>query len=191
MQITRRSFAFGPRAVAPVFLAHWMLLFAAIANTGLAAFNLIPIPPLDGSKIWPCLFPKMKPSFSPALRQASWIILIVIVSTRALNPVIQAVVSTVAEIMPTPDVQVFSDRLDAAMAEMKAGRHAEAEKSLDEAIALYPRSAECFYLRARARAAQQKWPPAADDIRRALELNKDNKDYQALQAEIEKHLPPK
>jgi len=190
MQFTRRSFAFGPRAELPMFDAHLMLLFAAIANTVLAAFNLIPVPPLDGSKIWPCLFPGMKPSFSPALRQVSWIILIVMMTTHALNPAIQAVVNTVAEIMPAPDVQVFGDRLRTAVTEMKAGRHAEAEKALDEAIALNPRSAECFYLRAVERAAQQKWPPAADDIRRALEMDKDNKDYQALQAEIAQHLPP-
>ena len=190
MQFTRHSFAFGPRAQTPVSVAHMVLLLAAIANTILAAFNLIPIPPLDGSKIWPCLFPKMKPGFSPALRQLSWIILIVIMTTHALNPAIHAVVSTVAGIMPASDIQVFGDRLRAAATEMKAGRHAEAEKALDAAIAVNPRSAQCFYLRALDRAEQQKWPAADDDIRRALEMDKDNKEYQALQAEIAKQLPP-
>jgi Zn-dependent protease len=190
MQVTRHSFAFGPRAEMPVFIAHMVLLLAAIANTILAAFNLLPIPPLDGSKIWPCLFPRMKPSFSPALRQASWIILIVVMVTHALNPAINAVVGTVARIMPAPDIQVFSQRLNAAEAEMKASRHAESEKSLDEALAINPRSAECYYLRAVERSAQQKWPEAAADIHRALELDKGNADYQALQSEIAKHLPP-
>jgi Zn-dependent protease len=191
MQFTRRSFAFGPQAEMPVFVAHMVLLLAAIANAILAAFNLIPMPPLDGSKIWPCLFPKMKPAFSPALRQASWIILIVIMATRTLSPAIQAVVGTVAGIMPAPDIQLFSDRLNAAAAEMKGGRPAQAEKALDAALALNPRSAECFYLRATVRAAQQKWPAADDDIRRALEMNKDSKEYQALHAVIAQHLPPK
>ena len=191
MQFTRRSFDFGPHAVMPVFIAHMMLLLAAIANTILAAFNLIPIPPLDGSKIWPCLFPKMKPSFSPALRQVSWMILIVVMATHVLNPAINAVVSKVAGIMPKSDIQIFSEYVDAAQTAMKGNRHAEAEKALSDAIALDPRSAECFYLRATTRAAQQKWPAAGDDIRRAVELDKDNKDYQALQAEIAKHLPPK
>ena len=191
MQFTRHSFAYGPRATLPMSIAHAMLLFAAIANTLLAAFNLIPIPPLDGSKIWPCLFPGMKPAFSPALRQVSWIILIVIISTRALNAAIQAVVNTVAGMMPAPDIQVVADRFQTAITDMKAGRPAEAEKVLDEAIALNPQSAECFYMRAVARAEQKKWPTADADIRRALELDKDNERYQALQAEIAKHLHPK
>ena len=190
MQVTRHSYAFGPRATLPLAIAHVLLLFIAIMNTILAAFNLIPVPPLDGSKIWPCLFPRMKPSFSPVLRQASWIILIVIMFTHALNPAINAVVGTVAGIMPASDSQVFHQRLAAAEADMKADHHAEAEKSLSEAIAINPRSAECYYLRATEREAQQNWPAAAEDIRRALEMDKTNADYQALQSEIAQHQPP-
>jgi tetratricopeptide (TPR) repeat protein len=190
MQLTRHSFALGPSAIGPMVNVHVVLFFAVIANVILAAFNLTPIPPLDGSKIWPCLFSKMKPAFSPALRQLSLIILIVIISTRALSPAIGAVVNTVAGIMPETDSDVFDDHCNAAMAEMKAGRPAQAEKALDEAIALNAQSADCLCQRAAARAAQQKWPAAADDIRRALELDKGNKEYQALRAEIQQHLPP-
>jgi len=37
-----------------------IVLFSTIAllNTALAVFNLLPIPPLDGSKIWPLLLPR-------------------------------------------------------------------------------------------------------------------------------------
>jgi len=196
MQITRRSFAFGPRAVTPLITVHAVLLLAAVANTILAAFNLVPIPPLDGSKVWPCLFRKVKPVFSPALRQVSWIILLVIVFTRALSPAIQGVVSAVAKVMPASDVQFFDEQFKTALLERKAGHHAEAEKSLDVAIAINPQSVDCFELRAEQRAAQQKWAAADEDIRRAIELSKDDVAFsyfraqmKSFQAQIEQHLP--
>jgi tetratricopeptide (TPR) repeat protein len=184
MQFTRRSFAFGPGAEPLLVIAHVVLIYAVMANTILAAFNLIPVPPLDGSKIWPCLFPKVKPAFSPALRQVSWILLIVVMATHALRPAIEAVVSRVEQVTPASDQQLFSEHRDAALDEMGAGRHAEAERALDQALALNPRSAECLYLRAAERAAQHKWPAAGADIRRAIELNRTNAEYQALQKAI-------
>ncbi|MBN1697689.1 MAG: site-2 protease family protein [Spirochaetales bacterium] len=40
------------------------LLFFYYINAMLALINLIPIPPLDGSKIWPCLIPWLRPVIS-------------------------------------------------------------------------------------------------------------------------------
>jgi Zn-dependent protease len=46
----------------------WYIVFLCKSifyiNAILAVVNLLPIPPLDGSKIWPCVIPRMKPTFT-------------------------------------------------------------------------------------------------------------------------------
>jgi len=56
----------------------WMFLYSLLyINMILAVINLIPIPPLDGSKIWPCLFPGMRAVFSGKATW-SWIVILII-----------------------------------------------------------------------------------------------------------------
>jgi len=55
----------------------WTFLYSLLyINMILAVINLIPIPPLDGSKIWPCLFPGMRAVFSG---RATWIWIVVLI----------------------------------------------------------------------------------------------------------------
>ncbi|MFP4363904.1 MAG: site-2 protease family protein [Spirochaetia bacterium] len=42
------------------YIAIRVLLFATYINVILAVINLLPVPPLDGSKIWPVLFPGLR-----------------------------------------------------------------------------------------------------------------------------------
>jgi Zn-dependent protease len=59
-------------------------------NVGLFVFNLLPIPPLDGSKILSSILPS---SFEPALEaleQYGFILLFIAVFTRVLNPIFSA-----------------------------------------------------------------------------------------------------
>ncbi|MHC4074888.1 MAG: site-2 protease family protein [Planctomycetota bacterium] len=46
-------------------------------NAILAVINLLPVPPLDGSKIWPCIIPGMRPTISKKWNNL-WIALLVI-----------------------------------------------------------------------------------------------------------------
>jgi Zn-dependent protease len=66
-----------PMAGHIVYSLSWLFLYSLLyINAILAVINLIPIPPLDGSKIWPCLFPGMRAVFSG---KATWIWIIILV----------------------------------------------------------------------------------------------------------------
>jgi len=59
-----------------------------LINGVLAAVNLLPIPPLDGSKIWPCLIPKMRPTISAKWNRIWMVVLVVAVFTGAIHAVL-------------------------------------------------------------------------------------------------------
>jgi len=65
-------------ALVPVFLINGML----------AAINLVPVPPLDGSKIWPCLIPGMKPTISGKWSMIWVVVLIVSLKTGGIGKVL-------------------------------------------------------------------------------------------------------
>ncbi|HEV7858372.1 MAG TPA: site-2 protease family protein [Pyrinomonadaceae bacterium] len=63
------------------------LLYAVIMNVSLAVFNLLPFPPLDGSKIlWTFLPDSMKPVLE-ALEQYGYMILLLVVWTGVLGKI--------------------------------------------------------------------------------------------------------
>lgn len=65
-----------------------MLYYCVILNIGLAVFNLIPIPPLDGSKILLELLPYKARDFFYSIERYSMIIMLVVIYTGILNPVL-------------------------------------------------------------------------------------------------------
>ena len=59
MQLTRHTYAFEGPARNVLFLVHDQLTYTALINVSLGVLNLLPLPPLDGSKVWPCVIPHL------------------------------------------------------------------------------------------------------------------------------------
>lgn len=72
---------FAPGALAPL---TYVLFFFAMVNVSLAVFNLIPIPPLDGSGVLVSLVPGIRGLYS-AIAPFGFLILILLISTSALG----------------------------------------------------------------------------------------------------------
>jgi Zn-dependent protease len=69
-------------------------------NAILAVVNLLPIPPLDGSKIWPCLIPKMKPTVSGKWSNIWMIVLLVVMFSGILGKILGPTMEFLAGLLP-------------------------------------------------------------------------------------------
>lgn len=70
-------------------------------NTMLAIFNLVPLPPLDGSKILAGLLPFRKSNFLNQLEVYGPIILLILLATGLLSDLIRPIVSAVLNLIQT------------------------------------------------------------------------------------------
>ncbi len=86
---------------------HWLIFgfFSTvfIINAMLATINLLPIPPLDGSKIWPCLIPGLRPTVSARWTRIWMVVLLIAVFTRAIDTVIGPVLNFFWNLLPVPE----------------------------------------------------------------------------------------
>src|SRR4051812_37333705 len=76
-----------------------LLQFGLSMNLGLAIFNLLPVPPLDGSKILYTILPAGAQPTLEAMERFSFIILILILKTGVLNYIFDPVWSVVERIV--------------------------------------------------------------------------------------------
>ncbi len=87
------------RVINPDSILFSVLSLLARINIMLGAFNLIPIPPLDGSKIVMAFLPKEQQESFMRFESFGFIVLIVLLFTGLLNPVIEFVQSVIVSLI--------------------------------------------------------------------------------------------
>jgi Zn-dependent protease len=83
----------------PGSLIEGILSSIFVINAILAVINLLPIPPLDGSKIWPCVIPGMRPMVSGKWSTIWVAVLIVGMFSGAIYEVIRPVMNQMNHIL--------------------------------------------------------------------------------------------
>jgi len=83
---------------------HWTIAFICMSifyiNAILAVINLLPVPPLDGSKIWPCIIPGMKPTVSAKWTRVWIVVLLVCLFTGVIDKILVPVLGFLASLLP-------------------------------------------------------------------------------------------
>ena len=90
----------GALYLRPWFLVYWFFWSLFMINAILAAVNLMPIPPLDGSKIWPCLIPGMRPVISGKWSLIWLVVLVVAVWTNRIAWILEPVIGFLSGLVP-------------------------------------------------------------------------------------------
>ncbi len=85
----------------PHWLIMWICLSVFYINAVLAVINLLPVPPLDGSKIWPCIIPGLKPTVSKNWSRFWIIFLLIALYTGLIDKVITPVFGFLNSLLPT------------------------------------------------------------------------------------------
>ncbi|NLF32573.1 MAG: hypothetical protein GX591_16990 [Planctomycetes bacterium] len=179
MALTADPYAHGDRAMPLIRLAYACAKLTAIINILLATLNLLPIPPLDGSKIWPCVIPGMKLTGDRRMQWVSVAVLVALLYTGALRPVFGWPVSRIGRLLPSTTAR-FDEQYARALAAYGQGAYDQAELHATRAVDLEPLAAPAYALRAYARDAAGDSVGALADIDMALAIEPDNAEYQAF-----------
>lgn len=169
MLLTRHCFWYGPKMVGVLIWAHVLLMSTVIINGILAALNLVPIPPLDGSKIWPCLL-GWKAGSGGKVSRVFLIILVVLMSRGVLTPYFDAVTHRLTAMMPAGDSQLHNAQLKAGQAAAEKDQWNQAEACFSKALGTNPWSQDALVWRASARMHLSKLDAARDDLDEAIRL---------------------
>ena len=184
MQLTRHPFRYEGWMQSGMIQAHVYLTFGVVINVALATFNLLPIPPLDGSKIWPCLLPNVKPALKPKTNLFFMVVFLVLVFSHQLRPIMQYTIEGVMQWAPESDVVLrMNASIDAGNDDLQHKRWAEAERHYTAGLALNSLSDTCYYGRAIALFGQGKVNEALQDIDRAIKIVPE-RPYLLLRADI-------
>jgi Zn-dependent protease len=184
MFLTRHPFLYEGWMQTAIIRAHTFLTFTVVINAALAIFNLMPIPPLDGSKIWPCLVPFIKPTFKPKTNLIFLLIFLILVFSHSLRPIMKYAIEGVMCWAPESDVtRQVNESIVEGNKDLERNRFAEAERHFSAGLALDPFSDPCYYFRAIAFLDQGKPKEALQDIDRAIEIDS-RQEYYNLKAEI-------
>jgi Zn-dependent protease len=178
MQWTRHPYRYDGWLQSAMILAHVLLTMMVLINAVLATLNLLPVPPLDGSKIWPCLLPRVKAAFQPKTNQFFFVVFIILIFTKSLQPIMEYSIHGVMRYAPQSDVVPFYKSIADGNEALKDKRWVDAEGHYDAGLALNTHSEDCYYGRASARCGQWKWEPALQDIDRAIAIRPHSYYYQ-------------
>lgn len=167
---TRHCYAYGELIEPFMSLGHLLLMMVALINVMLATINLLPIPPLDGSKIWPFIIPGLKPSFGRKTTMLFVALLLLLLWSGSLDSIVGGALKTVMGVMPASDETVFRRHYDLGQEASDRGDYAEAEKHFSAAVALNPGSHEGLLGRAAARTHLGNLDGAVADMDGAIRL---------------------
>lgn len=92
--------ALGVLYLRPMPVIGWICLSIYYINAILAVVNLLPIPPLDGSKIWPVIIPGMPAVISGKWNMVWMVVLVVAFYTGAIGYVIGPVFGFLTVLLP-------------------------------------------------------------------------------------------
>jgi Zn-dependent protease len=183
MALTADPYGHGLLAEGLMNLAYLGARLTAIVNVVLAVLNLLPIPPLDGSKIWPCVIPGMKLSGSPKLRLASFVLLMWLVWSGNLSFVFDYAFGAMNRVMPDT-VATFTTQYELGEAAYERESYAEAELHATRAMKLNSQSHAAVSLRAYARWWAGDLEGALTDIDAAIALEPTREDYHTARAQL-------
>jgi Zn-dependent protease len=171
LQITQHTFRFESTYQSYVAIAHQFFLVAMVVNLILAAFNLIPIPPMDGWRIWPCLLSHVSPMIRPRNKWVFVMLFFMLAATSTFKPLVDLTLETLsAQILPS-DISVVQSNINAAEQRYADKRWIEAESLYSQILEIQPESHEIYHLRAQTRCKMKKWRDALTDIERAISLS--------------------
>lgn len=183
MLLTQHCYRYGLKMVIVLVCAHFLLLSMVIMNGILAALNLIPIPPLDGSKIWPYLLGR-KATSGGKVSRVFLIVLMVLLFRGTFKPYLNAVSSYLTEVMPQSDLHIYYGRLDAGSAAQAAGQWDQAQGYFSEALAIDPWSTDALVGRSAVRMQQGDLEGSLQDMDQAIRLAPDAPELHEMRATL-------
>jgi len=178
-QITRHTYAFGhgELAVATMEVVHLSLRLFVLINTVLAVINLLPIPPLDGSRIWPLIHPDLVKLFRGKF-VVVWVALLVMALTSGwLGPLFDRTLSMANGLVPLSDRERAAAYMEQKLADVSGDRELSEEELLvaedyfDAAIEMAPKNADAWRGRAIVCERRGNWLDASEAWMRVCELD--------------------
>ncbi len=170
MHLTRHTYAFGLSGAGWLGLAHLLLMMIIFINAILAVFNLLPIPPLDGSKIWPVLLGRRITTPGSKTGWIAIIVLILLMRGGMLNGLFDTALGSLTAIAPVADSAIVDDKAKQADQATERGDYAAAETIYGEILAITGDHPGFLYDRASCRLQQGDVDGALADCERVLAL---------------------
>jgi len=188
LYLARHTLMFGTAGEARMDLVFDIAASAFALNLVLAVFNLLPVPPLDGSRILPFLIPNITPQIEQKLSFIGVAALIFLMWTGRLSAVFGVVVGPAMKLVPPTDRAVFRNHYHRGIAAMVRDHDDEALAAFDAALRVDPDAEEVLFWRGRVLAGREKWAGALSDLDRAVALAGPKPEYLEYRAWLHEKL---